>query len=288
MRSIALVLILALGLWGCGGNVKTTPVALTQSPAFAVTGSPTNIFTFGGDATSTLLGSASVEPLLSFSELTTIGTTDLAFWGTKDTSGSIANVTEAEVYGLQSSPSFVHLFFNANNLPALARDDTSGYSLTIAYPTATSLQVTLCDPSGTALGNATSTIGDTAAVTGVSAGGSCAIALVNAGTASPRGSSAGASVPTNLASIAGLSPVLGSAAYANAIRAALPPIIALEQGKDPSIWALLGKLFTVIAIAVGIIAAAFTGGIKPSTIYTGNAYPPAINGLSPIYDNPPS
>ena len=268
MRVIASVLILALTLLGCGGGVNTTPLVSTTLPNVTA-GPPASIVALTGNALLGTLGGASVIPLFAATQPGNQGTIAFAFWGTKDpVSGNIQQVVEAQAYRLAPPSDAFHLFFNSVQLPELVRDDVNGYSLAIAYPSATSLVVTLCDASSNAIMQATATTANGVASSGtVSEGGSCA-------------------VPTSVPSLAELLKVFRTVVYVAAVGIALTEILRALLTSDPLAIASVALGFAMLAYAmkvpgIGPVPAAEIPQIGPGEL-------PPDPGVVLTYQTPPS
>jgi hypothetical protein len=286
MRATAFALIVALALWSCGGNAGTTPVE-PSSQAVAITGPATVIGDSSSRTALALHGGAPVLPLFSFTEPTTAGLARLTFWGTKDpVSGNIGAVTEGEVDVEGTPPSQIHAFFNTAGLPALVRDDASGYSLVITYPTAASPAVTLCDPSMNPVEQASSING----VVTASDGGSCTVALADASPISDADAGAiGSSVPTNLASIGNLAPLLNGAQFVGPLRFVLAALFKFHQHKTNPPAPLEGHIaMAIAALLIGVLLLLIPIIIKIAGGTIFGPTPPPFNAITPAYENPPS
>jgi hypothetical protein len=231
MRGIAIFMVAAFTLNGCGVSPSTGPGANFALPQLVLTGQAPGPYLFTDASPLALYLSAPVVPLFGDAEIpTNEGDLNPEFWGTKDSAGNILQVVEAGISGLPENGA-LHIFFDSSNRPILFRDDASGASMAVVYQSATQQRVTLCDFSGVAVASTqVALVNNVAQVIAVSSGGSCKVAQSAAIFVRPAAQS----------SIA-----FGTATSALSVQQLIDQLLAIEA---------------VTRIALGVLSAAALGG----------------------------
>ena len=260
MRLLACLVLPAFILTACGKGFYPAPSGLTM-PSVALQSPVQNLISFNDATPLALYGSSPVVPLFAIPNIkTNIAEVNLAFWGTKDASGNITQITEAGVWGLADP---VHIFFDTSERPVYFRDDTSGYAINLSYDSATQQTVTVCDPSGAAVASSQILIsGSTAQAGPAFAGGSCRLGVTAAvaHAVRPLGSTGG--VSTNLTNIGSLAQLITSASYVGGFGFAIAAILKYKQHKDNPTQLSTATVLLFVAAALIFIPAIFrsTGG----------------------------
>jgi intracellular multiplication protein IcmD len=284
LRVLGVLVVFALLLESC------TPATIIPSseptlPTLALTGTPSTVdaFSLGSVAGD---GSTAIDPLFELPSIpTNQGTLGLTIWGAKDANGNITSVTEAEIAGLGSTGSSVHVFFNAANLPVLFVDDASGYSIAVTGERTSQPVITLCDPNGTA--DATTTLttnGATVQTSAVTSGGSCATTAVVTTAASKR--LAATAVETNLSSWGNFAKLINAASYVAGFGFGIGAILKFKEHKDNPTQIPIGTPIALIYIAAALL---FLPTVLPTTGLTDFASPSLapVDGLLPLYEPTP-
>lgn len=284
MRATGALLVLALLLQSCSGSV-ITPAPAPTLPPFQLTGSPSTIDAFTLDSVASNGGTA-IYPLFELPSIpTNQGTLGLTVWGVKDANGNITAVTQAEVAGLDSSGSSVHVFFNSANLPVLFVDDTSGYSIAVTAESTAQPVITLCDPNGTA--DATTTLtnsGGTVQTSTVTSGGSCTTSAIVTTAGSTR--HADAEAETNVPSYGNIASLITAGSYVAGFGFALGAILKFKQHKDNPTQIPVGTPIALVFIAAALL---FLPTLLPATGATDFASTSLmpVDGLLPLYEPTP-
>ena len=284
MRATGVLIVLALLLQSCSPSY-VVPASVPTLPSFQVTGAPSTIdaFTLGSVASD---GGTAIDPLFELPSIpTNQGTLGLTVWGAKDTNGNITAVTEAEIAGLGSTGSSVHVFFDAANLPVLFVDDASGYSIAVTAESTSQSVITLCDPNGTA--DATTTLsGSGAAIqtSAVTSGGSCATsAIVTTATSTRR---ADTTVETNVSSYGNIASLITSASYVAGFGFALGAILKFKAHKDNPTQIPIGTPIALIFIAAALIFIPTIFSVTGVTDFASTSLVPVDESL-PLYEPTP-
>ncbi len=286
------ILLVAVLLAGCGGGSVSAPLPEPTLPPLSVT-APSQVTLFTSTTPLGASGGQAVVPLFDLADVkTNLGDSGIMFWGTKDAAtGAIGKVTEAAVFGLTTPPGGVHAFFNNANLPVLVRDDASGYSIAITYLDATSLSVTLCDPSLNPQGQASATvIGGVAQGGDATDGGSCAVALA-ATSGSARISGAETSerttlATTNIGNLSSLAPLFASSAYVAGLAFGVAAILKFKQHKDNPTQIPIGTPIALLFIGGALLFLPTILATTGATLFDGSNVA-AVEGLLPLYQIPP-
>jgi intracellular multiplication protein IcmD len=278
VRVTGVLLVFALLLESCTPAV-VLPSSAPILPTFALTGSPSTVdaFTLGSVASES--GTA-IDPLFELPSIpTNQGTLGLTMWGAKDTSGNITSVTQAEVAGLGTAGTSVHVFFDAANLPVLFVDDASGYSIAVTAESTATPVITLCDPDGTA--DTTITL-NAAGTNSATSGGSCATSAVLTSAAL----SATPVADTNTASFANLAKLITAASYVGGFGFAVGAILKFKQHKDNPTQLPVSTPIALIFIAATLL---FLPSLIPTSGATlfGSAPLAPVDGLLPLYEATP-
>ncbi len=298
VRNTALMLVFALSLVACGGGTNVAPISPQPSPAlpsFYTTTGTTAAVPFTSNAALAFLGGQPVLPLFVIpAQATNLGPVSVVFWGTKNAaSGAIGQVTEAQVLGIAygTPPGSVHAFLNAGGLPVLLVDDASGYGIALAYTSATTVTVTLCDSVLNPIAQSFAQTSPVASAAPAISGGSCTVAIP---AASARRVEATATLPpggiaTDLAasSTALNELVAGGGTYAAAITQALTALLGVKvrAPMDNSATVPIGVPISLLFVGVLLLFLPAILATAGSTIPdTGAAQPPAGSAR---YTTPP-
>lgn len=283
MRVTGVLLVLALLLQSCSGSV-ITPAPAPTLPPFQLTGSASTIDAFTLDSVASNAGTA-IYALFELPSIpTNQGTLGLTVWGVKDANGNITAVTQAEIAGLGSSGSSVHVFFDSANLPVLFVDDASGYSIAVTAEGTAQPVITLCDPNGTA--DATTTLtnsGGTVQTSTVTSGGSCTTSAVITTARSTRHADA---VETNVSSYGNIASLITAGSYVAGFGFALGAILKFKQHKDNPTQIPVGTPIALVFIAAALL---FLPTLLPATGATDFASTSLVpvDGLLPLYELTP-
>jgi hypothetical protein len=284
VRATGVLLVLALLLQSCSGSVMT-PAPAPTLPPFQLTGSPNTIDAFTLDPAASN-ASAAIYPLFELPSIpTNQGALGLTVWGVKDASGNITALTQAEVAGLGSSGSSVHVFFNAANLPVLFVDDASGYSIAVTAESTSQPVITLCDPNGTA--DATTTLthsGGTVQTSTVTSGGSCTTSAVITTARSTR--HADTAVETNVSSFGNIASLITAASYIAGFGFALGAILKFKQHKDNPTQIPVGTPIALVFIAAALLFLPTLLPVTGATDFASASLVP-VDGLLPLYEPTP-
>lgn len=220
---------MAFTLTACTRGFYPAPSDVTM-PEVTLDSPVQNLISFDDAAPLALYKSSPVLPLFAIPNIkTNVAEMNVAFWGTKDATGAITQITEAGVSGL---PDSVHIFFDTSERPVYFRDDANGYAIKLSYDSATQQTVTVCDPSGAAVASSQIAISEGTAQAGSAfAGGSCMLGL---SAAVAKGASPGSigGIPTNLTNIGSLAQLITTATYIAGFAFAVGSIIKFKQHKD--------------------------------------------------------
>jgi hypothetical protein len=283
VRATGVLIVLALLLQSCApSNVVPTPGPTL--PSFQVTGSPSTIDAFTLDSVASN-GSSAIYPLFELPSIpTNQGTLGLTVWGDKDVNGNITAVTQAEIAGLGSTGSSVHVFFDAASLPVLFVDDASGYSIAVTAEGTSQPVITLCDPNGTADATTTLTVSGGTVQTGtVTSGGSCTTAAVVTARSTRRVDTA---VETNVSSYWNIPSLINASPYFAGLGFSLAAILKFKQHKDNPTQIPIGTPIALIFIAALLL---FLPTLLPAagvTDFASTSLVP-VDGLQPLYEPTP-
>lgn len=280
MRAFACAVLSAFVLSGCGHGFYPAPPD-TALPQVSLQSPVQNLVAFNDAAPLALYGANPVVPLFAIPDINTnIGTLDVAFWGTKDASGTITQLTQAGVSGLASN---VHVFFDTSERPIYVRDDGSGYAFKLSYDSPTQQTVTLCDPSGAALASAPILIsGETAQAGSAYAGGSCSLGLT-AAVRAVHGSSLPQSTgtPTSLSNLASLAQAITASSYVAGMGFALAAILKFQSHKpNPTTQVPVGTAIALLFIAAALLFIPAIFSTTGATLFESYATAAATDGLA--------
>lgn len=244
MRVVAVLTLAAFMLSGCAGSAP--PIPGYMMPQVVVTAPAPEVLSFDDAAPLALYGSSPIVPLFAIPNVkTNQGEINLAFWGTKDATGSITQITQAGISGLSST---VHVFFDGSDRPVLFRDDGSGYSIRLSYDSAAQETVTVCDPSNSAVANAQIFIANGVATAGpASDGGSCR--LLDAAAISRKS----IAEPTNVSHLQALAKLISSGAYIAGMGFALSSILKFKAHKDNPTQVPISTPIVLLFVAAALL-----------------------------------
>jgi hypothetical protein len=284
VRVTGVLLVFAFLLQSCTPSY-VVPTTTATLPQLQLAGSPSTIdaFTLSSVASD---GGTAIDPLFELPSIpTNQGTLGLTVWGAKDSNGNITAVTEAEIEGLGSTGSSVHVFFNAANLPVLFVDDASGYSIAVTAENTSQPVITLCDPNGSADSTITLNAASGAAQTGtVTSGGSCATSAVVTVANSTR--HADAAVETNVSSFGNIASLIDAGSYVAGFGFAVGAILKFKQHKDNPTQVPIGTPIALIFIAAALLFIPTLIPVSGGTIFGSTSLTP-VDGLQPLYDPTP-
>lgn len=277
MRLLACVALAAFTLVSCGRGFYPAPTDVTL-PQLSLQTPVQQIVSFTDTAPLALYGSNAVVPLFAIPNIdTNIGKLDVAFWGTKDASGNITQLTEAGVSGLTSD---VHIFFDTSERPIYFRDDASGYAIKLSYDSAAQQTVTVCDPAGSAIASSQILISGGAAHAGPAyAGGSCSLGPSVAAVRVRSGSDPGG-VATNPSSIGSLATLITAGAYVAGFGFALGSILKFKAHKDNPTQTPLSKPIVLLFVAAALIFLPSIFKSTGGTLFESFAAASAADGLA--------
>lgn len=282
MRATGVLIVLALLLQSCTPSY-VVPTTAPTLPSFQVTGSPSTIdaFTLNSVASN---GGTAIYPLFELPSIpTNQGTLGLTVWGVKDANGNITALTQAEIAGLGSTGSSVHVFFDSASLPVLFVDDASGYSIAVTAESTSQPVVTLCDPDGTA--DATITVsGGTTQTSTVTSGGRCTTSAVVSAARSAR--HVDTAVETNVSSYGNIAKLITSASYVAGFGFALGAILKFKAHKDNPTQIPIGTPIALIFIGAALLFVPTLFSVTGVTDFASTLLVP-VDGLLPLYEPTP-
>lgn len=255
MRLLACVALSAFVLTGCGRGFYPAPPDAAL-PQVTLQTPVQNLISFNDAVPLALYKTSPVVPLFAVPNINTnIAELDLVFWGTKDASGNITQLTEAGISGLSSN---VHIFFDTSQRPVYFREDGSGYGMILSYDSATHQTLTVCDPSNAAIASVPILISNGAATAGQPVdGGSCtlgraaAIARKTQFGAATNPNAAG--VSTNLSDIASLVKLMTADSYVAGFAFAVGAILKFKAHKDNPTQQSLSVPIVLLFVAAALI-----------------------------------
>ncbi|MGB6985596.1 MAG: hypothetical protein WBD74_06410 [Candidatus Aquilonibacter sp.] len=284
MRATGVLIVLALLLQSCTPSY-VVPTPAPTLPSFQVTGSPstTDAFTLGSVASN---GGTAIYPLFELPSIpTNQGILGLTVWGDKDANGNITALTQAEIAGLGSAGSSVHVFFDSANLPVLFVDDASGYSIAVTAESTSQPVITLCDPNGTADATTTLTVsGGTVQTSAVTSGGSCTTSAVVTAARSTR--HADKAVETNVSSYGNIASLITSASYVAGFGFALGAILKFKAHKDNPTQIPVGTPIALVFIAAALLFLPTLLPVTGATDFASASLVP-VDGVLPLYEPTP-
>jgi len=251
MRILACIVLAAFTLTACSRGFYPAPSDVTM-PDVTLNSPVQHLISFDDATPLALYESSPVVPLFAIPDIkTNIAEMNVAFWGTKDASGTITQIIEAGVSGL---PDSVHMFFDTSERPVYFRDDTNGYAIKLSYDSATQQTVTVCDPSGAAIGSSRITISAGTAQAGPAfAGGSCMLGPGTAvASAAPSPAPIGG-IPTNVTNIGSLAQLITGAAYVAGFAFAIGSIIKYKRHKDNPTQVPISMPIVFLFVAAALI-----------------------------------
>lgn len=278
VRMLAGALVVALTLTSCGHHAAPVPPAVSL-PQLALEAPVQNLVSFDDAAPLALYGANPVVPLFAIPNIdTNLGSLDLTFWGTKDASGAITQLTEAGVSGMAST---VHIFFDTSERPVYLRDDRSGYAFKLSYDSPTQQTVTVCDPTGAAVANAQVLIsGGTAQAGPVSNGGSCTLGLTVAARTLHFSGRQSAGVSTDLGNISALAKLITAGSYVAGLGFALGAILKFKAHKDNPTQSSLSTPIALLFIAAALIFIPAIFQTSGATLFGSYAATAPVDGLA--------
>ncbi|HET6894174.1 MAG TPA: hypothetical protein VFH72_02230 [Candidatus Baltobacteraceae bacterium] len=278
VRMAACAVIIALTLTSCGHHVAPEPAAVTL-PQLSLQAPVQNLVSFDDAGALALYGANPVVPLFAIPNIdTNLGSLDLTFWGTKDSSGQITQLTEAGVSGLAST---VHIFFDTSERPVYFRDDGSGYAFILSYDSPTHQTVTVCDPSGAALANAQILIsGSTAQAGTVSDGGSCILGLTVAARTRHNVGAQSSGASTNLGDISALAKLITAGSSIAGLAFGLGAILKFKQHKDNPTQTPFSTPIALVFIAAALIFLPAVFQVSSATLFGSYAATAPLDGLA--------
>ncbi len=277
--------LLSVSMILCGCQSSTNPPAaplIAALPSLALTAAVGPVDSFvNGNALATS-ASGPVLPLFRIPNIqTSQGVLNLEFWGSKDASGNITSVAEADITGILSSTSSVHVFFDTSSRPVLFRDDASGNALAISYDSATQQTFTLCDASHTAVATVPLTIANGTPQAGtVTEGGSC----TPASTVLTAPHSIRASTATNVGNLASLEQLITAGSYLAGFGFALGAIMKFKQHKDNPTVVPIGTPIVLIFVAAALLFIPAIFQSAGGTIFGLENTIGGVTGLVPFFE----
>lgn len=251
MRTLACIVLVAFTLTACGHGFYPAPPDVTL-PDVTLSSPVQNLISFNDSAPLALYGSSPVVPLFAIPNIkTNIAEMDVAFWGTKDATGTITQITEAGVSGLADG---VHIFFDTSERPIYFRDDTNGYAIKLSYDSATQQTVTVCDPSGAAIASSQMTIsGGTATAGPAFDGGSCTLGVSAAVVKSAPLTGSTGGVPTNLTNIGSVAKLITGASYVAGLAFSIGAIMKFKAHKDNPTQTPISTPIVLLFVAAALL-----------------------------------
>ena len=284
MRIVTAILAVMFALESC------TPAAVplspsTSLPSLVLESPPAGINAFTIATQDGLLGLTPIVPLFELPQIpTNQGELGLTVWGTKDASGNITGLAQAQVSGMNGGQGSVHVFFDDAYHPVLFVDDASGYSILVTGATSSTPTITLCDPDGTAdASTVLSTSGGTMQPGPVQSGGSCSFASALAARKRMGSSGATETVVSNLGDLAKL---ITAGAYVGGLGFAIGAILKFKAHKDNPTQVPVGTPIALVFIAAALLFIPSIFSSSGATIFgTGTIAP--VDGVTPFYATPP-
>ena len=288
LRCVASLLIVAT-VAGCAGNSSVPPSPFVL-PTVSVTAPVRTVRSLTNSHRLGTFGGAAIESIAQLPDIeTNMGRLSIVFWGTRDPSTrAIARITEAQVLGVGSPPTGVHIFFNDAMQPALLRDDSSGYAFTIVHETASRQRITVCDPTLAALYQTTVTdVNGTPQLGTVTTGGSCSVQLAGAAPAIAHPSAACPGDPASVAhQLCKIGAAITSGSFVAGLAFALTAIAKFNRHKDNPTQVPISQPIALLFIAAALIFIPSVFKSISQTIFGRNAVP--VDGITPSYEPVPT
>lgn len=291
MRLIALLVVVSFSLTACGGGSTSVPTpSVYTAPQVQLTGTSQTVDSFTDSTATATSASGLFVPLFAIQNLqTNQGQFGIVFWGTKDSTGEVLQLTEAGL-SENGTANRVHVFFDTSSRPVLFRDDVTGYSIQLSYDSATQMTVTLCDARNSIVAADPITFGTGTPQAG-SAGATGSCVARNAASSARRISAVGATsgVPSGATNVtdafAGIRQFITSAAYVAGVSLAQSAILSFAAHKDNPTQVPISKGIALLFVATALIylpaAFASVGG----TIYGDSTSVAGVEGLA-LFQSP--